>query len=74
MLINSTLLLDSNIRNSLCTPAKLPCHRVVEGNLIIIICSPISRRFCLTKGGVLVMILILTLGAVSASRHLECKV
>jgi hypothetical protein len=25
------LLLDSIIRNSVCTPAKLPCRRVVEG-------------------------------------------
>jgi hypothetical protein len=24
------LLLDSNIRNSVCTPAKLPCRRVAE--------------------------------------------
>jgi hypothetical protein len=31
MLISTALLLDSNIRNSVCTPAKLPCHRVVEG-------------------------------------------
>jgi hypothetical protein len=32
MLISTALLLDSNIRNSVCTPAKLPCRRVVEGN------------------------------------------
>jgi hypothetical protein len=32
MLIRTGLLLDSNIRNSLCTPAKLPCGRVVEGS------------------------------------------
>jgi hypothetical protein len=25
---NNKLLLDSNIRNSVCTPAKLPCRRV----------------------------------------------
>jgi hypothetical protein len=25
-------LLDSNIRNSVCTPAKLPCRRVVKGS------------------------------------------
>jgi hypothetical protein len=31
-LISTALLLDSNIRNSVCTPAKLPCRRVVEGN------------------------------------------
>jgi hypothetical protein len=30
-LISTALLLDSNIRNSVCTPAKLPCRRVVEG-------------------------------------------
>jgi hypothetical protein len=29
MLISTALLLDSNIRNSVCTPAKLPCRRVV---------------------------------------------
>jgi hypothetical protein len=32
MLISTALLLDSNIRNSVCTPAKLPCLRVMEGN------------------------------------------
>jgi hypothetical protein len=32
MLISTALLLDSNIRNSVCTPAKLLCRRVVEGN------------------------------------------
>jgi hypothetical protein len=31
MLISTTLLLDSNIRNSVCTPAKLPCRRVEVG-------------------------------------------
>jgi hypothetical protein len=31
MLISTALLLDSNIRNSVWTPAKLPCGRVVEG-------------------------------------------
>jgi hypothetical protein len=31
MLISTALLLDSNIRNSVCTPAKLPCRRVAEG-------------------------------------------
>jgi hypothetical protein len=29
MLISTALLLDSNIRNSVCTPAKLPCRRVI---------------------------------------------
>ncbi|CAH1378433.1 unnamed protein product [Tenebrio molitor] len=28
MLISTALLLDSNIRNSVCIPAKLPCRRV----------------------------------------------
>jgi hypothetical protein len=28
MLTSTALLLDSNIRNSVCTPAKLPCRRV----------------------------------------------
>jgi hypothetical protein len=32
MLNNTALLLDSNIRNSVCTPAKLPYRRVVEGS------------------------------------------
>jgi hypothetical protein len=27
----TALLLDCNIRNSVCTPAKLPCRRVAEG-------------------------------------------
>jgi hypothetical protein len=31
-LISTALLLDSNIRNSVRTPAKLPCRRVVEGS------------------------------------------
>jgi hypothetical protein len=30
-LISIALLLDSNISNSVCTPAKLPCRRVAEG-------------------------------------------
>jgi hypothetical protein len=29
ILISTALLLDSNIRNSVCTPEKLPCRRVV---------------------------------------------
>jgi hypothetical protein len=33
MSISTALLLDCNIRNSGCTPAKLPCRRVVEGNI-----------------------------------------
>jgi hypothetical protein len=36
MLISTALLLDSNIRNSLCTPAKLPCRRVEVGYEIVI--------------------------------------
>jgi hypothetical protein len=31
MLISTALLLDSIIRNSVCTPAKLPCRRVEMG-------------------------------------------
>jgi hypothetical protein len=31
MLNSTALLLDSNIRNSVCTPAKLPCRRVEMG-------------------------------------------
>jgi hypothetical protein len=31
MLIGTALLLDSNIRNSVCTPPKLPCRRVEVG-------------------------------------------
>jgi hypothetical protein len=39
MLISTALLLDSIIRNSVCTPAKLPCRRVevgYEGTYIMI--------------------------------------
>jgi hypothetical protein len=36
ILISTALLLDSNIRNSVCTPAKLPCRQVVEGNKEVI--------------------------------------
>jgi hypothetical protein len=35
MLISTALLLDSIIRNSVCTPVKLPCRRVVEGYSIL---------------------------------------
>jgi hypothetical protein len=35
MLISTALLLDSNIRNSVCTPAKLPCRRVEVGYEIL---------------------------------------
>jgi hypothetical protein len=31
MLMSTALLLDSIIRNSVCTPAKLPCRRVEVG-------------------------------------------
>jgi hypothetical protein len=31
MFISTALLLDSIIRNSVCTPAKLPCRRVEVG-------------------------------------------
>jgi hypothetical protein len=31
MLISTALLLDNIIRNSVCTPAKLPCRRVEVG-------------------------------------------
>jgi hypothetical protein len=44
MLISTALLLDSNIRNSVCTPAKLPCRRVAEGYT--------SRREILLLGSV----------------------
>jgi hypothetical protein len=30
-LVDHSVLLDSIIRDSVCTPAKLPCRRVVEG-------------------------------------------
>jgi hypothetical protein len=36
MLISTALLLDSIIRNSVCTPAKLPCRRVEVGYEIVI--------------------------------------
>jgi hypothetical protein len=35
MLISTALLLDSIIRNSVCTPAKLPCRRVEGGYEVI---------------------------------------
>jgi hypothetical protein len=31
IVISTALLLDSNIRNSVCTPAKLPCRREEVG-------------------------------------------
>jgi hypothetical protein len=36
MLISTALLLDSIIRNSVCTPAKLPCRRVEVGYEVIL--------------------------------------
>jgi hypothetical protein len=35
MLVSTPLLLDCNIRTSVCTPAKLPCRRVAERDRII---------------------------------------
>jgi hypothetical protein len=37
MLISTALLLDSIIRNSVCTPAKLPCRRVEVGYEILML-------------------------------------
>jgi hypothetical protein len=36
MLISTALLLDNNIRNSVCTPAKLPCRRVEVGYKLLL--------------------------------------
>jgi hypothetical protein len=36
MLISTALLLDSIIRNSVCTPAKLPCRRVEVGYALLL--------------------------------------
>jgi hypothetical protein len=46
MLISTALLLHNNIRNSVCTLAKLPCRRVVEGNKITKL-RRTSSKFCL---------------------------
>jgi hypothetical protein len=47
MLISTALLLDSNIRNSVCTPAKLPCRRVEVGyeNMYFLVVSLFISRF-----------------------------
>jgi hypothetical protein len=37
MLISTALLLDSIIRNSVCTPAKLPCRRVEVGYDLLLV-------------------------------------
>jgi hypothetical protein len=57
MLISTALLLDSIIRNSVCTPAKLPCRRVEVGYEKII-SKPI---FCeiYTNGDLLILLLLL---------------
>jgi hypothetical protein len=47
MLISTALLLDSIIRNSVCTPAKLPCRRVEVGY------EKIISNFLLKKKGIL---------------------
>jgi hypothetical protein len=46
MLISTALLLDSNIRNSVCTPAKLPCRRVEVGyeKFQILICANVNHN------------------------------
>jgi hypothetical protein len=47
MLISTALLLDSNIRNSVCTPAKLPCRRVEVGyeNMYFLVVYLFISRF-----------------------------
>jgi hypothetical protein len=47
MLISTALLLDSIIRNSVCTPAKLPCRRVEVGYEInhVIVEENFQKRF-----------------------------
>jgi hypothetical protein len=44
MLISTALLLDSNIRNSVCTPAKLPCRRVEVGYVNLEVSLDWKRR------------------------------
>jgi hypothetical protein len=54
MLISTALLLDSNIRNSVCTPAKLPCRRVEVGYEIIrkgFNVSSIEKKMYIHHGG-----------------------
>jgi hypothetical protein len=46
MLISTALLLDSIIRNSVCTLAKLPCRRVEVGYEKIIITSFLFKIIC----------------------------
>jgi hypothetical protein len=48
MLISTALLLDSIIRNSVCTPAKLPCRRVEVGYEILETANLINLFFCST--------------------------
>jgi predicted NACHT family NTPase len=43
MLISTALLLDRIIRNSVCTPAKLPCRRVEVGYEIFTACNCINN-------------------------------
>jgi hypothetical protein len=45
MLISTALLLDSIIRNSVCTPAKLPCRRVEVGYEKLLRQQGFYRRF-----------------------------
>jgi hypothetical protein len=54
MLISTALLLDSIIRNSVCTPAKLPCRGVEVGYekrlfalFVFLICSLTSGAFAI---------------------------
>jgi hypothetical protein len=51
MFISTALLLDSNIRNSVCIPAKLPCRRVVEGRYyfyLVKLSSFIICKYCVS--------------------------
>jgi hypothetical protein len=48
MLISTALLLDSIIRNSVCTPAKLPCRRVEVGYESLIVY--VLRQNCRAAG------------------------
>jgi hypothetical protein len=45
MLISTALLLDSIIRNSVCSPAKLPCRRVKVGYEDVVINFPVLQDY-----------------------------
>jgi hypothetical protein len=72
MLISTALLLDSIIRNSVCTPAKLPCRRVEVGYDLELSVA-MRNLWCLEKNSILPFIISAT-GIVPQSLFKNLKI